>query len=942
MNKKLFISYSHKCFTDEVFTLVKDLEMKGYQVFYDKDVLKKGDWEKTIDNHIRACDYFIYMSSFASNSNEGFCLNELCRAGEFGKKIIPVLLDESLLPLSINKYQRLFFYNCFINNGIASINYEKFFNELIDALSDKEWGYTNDDLRLRKILALVSNRVELYNHYSSFCGRKKAFSDFEKFMNSDNNLLWIPSGPGSGKTAFASMLCWKYPEKIKAIHFCKFNNSDKMDPKKIFASIAYQLSDAIPAYKRKLLDLPELDKIFEKNATRIFEYLILDPLYDISYNENIGVVIDALDECTWGGKNDMANVLQRALSNKSLPKWLKFIVTSRDSIEISNPLKNYATISYSLEANNNEDILEYYKKEIEGLTDEKAEILLAKSEGSFLYAAEICKKIKENELDLNELDLFPIGIYGFFYDCFSRIFENNTTKDISFEIARPYLEILCVSNISMNIETVANILDYDLYKARNIVSTLASLFPLKNNLIQPLHKSLVDWLTSDDILQVYYIDKKNGYFRIYKYMKNIYDNKKYYNNLYVLENFASILIELEKYDELENLLNDLDYQKNVIQAMHFDSGLRRYLEQIQALDNYSHDKTIEVFNNNSFIQIFSLYRRLLYNSGMFFDLRNLGLTNVLARSIDYGMEGEIGKAFYYYIVEEFEKAIKKIKNIVKTEEINKYPYYLAELYNVKGLSERKLALFDDAIESFEKAIDYAKEDNFSCPNSEPNFELCMSNLILGKIYTTKCNFAKANRYYRNSLKAIEHQIEDTVDRDRKISDILFTAEIYRVYAYSKIWENEIDDAIDLLEQADKIYTNNKSTLDRYFVRFQYTSILLKIMQKDKLGNKEALLLLLNNGLNGKYDIGMVNYLLALNILINFNDDKDEIREGMKYANLAADTFFRIEALLEDNESRLILNLLSKKLGISKKLDIDDVEEIENWIEYIKNRIENLD
>ena len=47
-----------------------------------------------------------------------------------------------------------------------------------------------------------------------------------------------------------------------------------------------------------------------------------------------------------------------------------------------------------------------------------------------------------------------------------------------------------------------------------------------------------------------------------------------------------------------------------------------------------------------------------------------------------------------------------------------------------------------------------------------------------------------------------------------------------------------------------------------------------ILEQNKLnGNKEALLLLLNNGLNGKYDIGMVNYLLALNILINFNIHK---------------------------------------------------------------------
>ena len=119
MNKdNIFISYGHNTYDDIIKRVAEDIRKCNYSVFVDVDYLKQGDWEKIIDNHIKDSKFFLFFISKKSTSQEGYCLNELCRAGEIGATIIPIKLDESLTPLSINKYQRLNLEECINPNGI--------------------------------------------------------------------------------------------------------------------------------------------------------------------------------------------------------------------------------------------------------------------------------------------------------------------------------------------------------------------------------------------------------------------------------------------------------------------------------------------------------------------------------------------------------------------------------------------------------------------------------------------------------------------------------------------------------------------------------------------------------------------------------------------------------------------------------------------------------
>ena len=261
------------------------------------------------------------------------------------------------------------------------------------------------------------------------------------------------------------------------------------------------------------------------------------------------------------------------------------------------------------------------------------------------------------------------------------------------------------------------------------------------------------------------------------------------------------------------------------------------VSELEHLHQNKPEFCVKLLSNPTFIKIFSENRRLLYNSGMFFILKKIGLSVALrADATNWGIEGEIGKVFYYYIVEDFNKAIKKAKTLLASEEIKTDYVLQSELYNVKGLSERKLVLFDDALESFENciaAVENVEEEHRA--NSDMEFELSLAHLIKGKIYLAMLDFTNCNKNCKRAIKILSRKIDEMPDSDKKTSNILFLAEDYRVFADAYIWQKEYEYAQEMLQECENIYQANNGSVDRYFIRYKYTSLLLRIMQRDSFG-----------------------------------------------------------------------------------------------------------
>ena len=943
MNEKnIFISYGHNVYDNAINLICEDLRKAGFNVFLDIDYLNVGDWEDIIDEHIKGCKYFVYFISSRSTAHNGYCLNELCRAGEFGLTIIPIKLDESLVPLSINRLQRLSLVEAIKPDGsIIDSVYQKVITNLLSIINgETKLGFSSDETRLKTCLNPISSREDLFRYYSTFCGRKEAFKEFERFLDSDNQLFWLPCSPGSGKTAFSSMLCWNYPDIVGAAHFCKFNNSDKTNPKYIFSSIAYHLSEVIPELKQKLYAIPNLENIFEKNAYRIFEYLIIEPLTNVYRDKPVAIVIDAADECTLHGENEVCTIIQRVIRNNELPKWLKIVVTSRNEVEVSSNLLPVAYICKSFESHNDEDLKEYYLSQLGDLSDDQLTLLLSKTEGSFLYASEICKQILSQHVSLNEINYFPVGIYGFYNDCFNRIFHK--AEDITFQEARPILEYICISLEAVDENFLCKLLNYDIYKVRHILNKISNLFPIRNHQIEPLHKSLIDWLTNEDsISHNYFVSKKNGYLIQYNYFKNLYSTNDYEDEIFIFKYFANAIIELGYKNELYNLLNDLKFQTKKIQLLYFDTGISAYIEEIYKLSAMDANLAINLFTQDTFKEIFSIHRRLLYNSGLFFRLKDSGLSSAFRNDTSsWSLEGEIGKVFYYYIVEIFDKAIAKAKQLIANNvELQTKPHLLAELYNVKGLSERKIVAFDDALESFDNALinGEAALDLERIDNTDPEFEISLAHLIKGKIYTRMLDFTAANKSYKKAVRTLSNEIEEMINDDKKISNLLFLAEDYRVFADSLIWEGDLAYASEMLTECDNIYFDNKATSDRYYIRYRYISIFQLILEGEYESSITSLKAMLNEKIKGKYDIGQINFLLALAILKSSNNE-EELQEGMGYAKKGYTIYESIDAYLEKDECLTLLKYYYLKLNITRRLDFEENPFIEVWRDYIEERL----
>src|SRR4051812_31957224 len=98
----IFLSYGHDEYTPDVLEIKKDLEAKNHQVWFDAERLREGlDWERYIEDGIRWCDKMVLVMTPHSvrrrnpkqpASKDGFCLNEIAKALESNKLIVPVLL----------------------------------------------------------------------------------------------------------------------------------------------------------------------------------------------------------------------------------------------------------------------------------------------------------------------------------------------------------------------------------------------------------------------------------------------------------------------------------------------------------------------------------------------------------------------------------------------------------------------------------------------------------------------------------------------------------------------------------------------------------------------------------------------------------------------------------------------------------------------------------
>jgi hypothetical protein len=123
---KLFMSYAHD--DNTIVQQLKEVLFKGgHTVWIDSHIVTGREWQKELENEIRTASGIV-LAITPKWLNSPWCQWEFVTAYELGKKVIPVMLEETKLPDRIGKFQ----YADFTGGFTDTAKIQKFLNDLLD------------------------------------------------------------------------------------------------------------------------------------------------------------------------------------------------------------------------------------------------------------------------------------------------------------------------------------------------------------------------------------------------------------------------------------------------------------------------------------------------------------------------------------------------------------------------------------------------------------------------------------------------------------------------------------------------------------------------------------------------------------------------------------------------------------------------------------------
>ncbi|KAG8712935.1 hypothetical protein FRC09_019302 [Ceratobasidium sp. 395] len=253
-------------------------------------------------------------------------------------------------------------------------------------------------------------------------------------------IYWVYGFAGLGKSSIAASLCQRLDEQnmLAASFLCKHDDPNLRDPQRVFNTIVHGLATRYKPYALAVARAIRGNaQPCSSHIPRRYIELVkkpLESLLDTSPTRIYVIVVDALDECE--GKETRASLFACLRSMSQLVPWLKLIVTSRPDKDIEAVFGrgNDYVVSHDLgEDAASEDIHTFAHKHMSQITtlesrsawlDDMTQKLVERANGLFIWAAVVCKFVKEGTNPKGRLeDLLRNTASAVTFDPFARLHE---------------------------------------------------------------------------------------------------------------------------------------------------------------------------------------------------------------------------------------------------------------------------------------------------------------------------------------------------------------------------------------------------------------------------------------------------------------------------------------------------------------------------------------
>ena len=361
---------------------------------------------------------------------------------------------------------------------------------------------------------------------------------------SGNRVMVISGDAGMGKSVIAAVVCQRmqHAGRLSGSHFCQHNKERYRNPKVMLQSLACQLCDVLPEYKRELVKRLSRNLGVDMNTLEVqelFEFLFEEPLCRVGDpGRNLLLVIDGLDESEYKGHNNLLEVLANHFCK--LPVWFRFLVTTRPEINIADRLKRFNPIQLEQDDEENvKDIRLFLEKQLSsviqsGSEDVVIDALVRKAAGHFLYAYLMVDFIKENVSLLTPEELgrtLLSGVSSVYQSYFERLEKELKISEDQF---LTFLSALAAAREPLPLDFVSKMMLSDSKfpsGPRNVtksINSISTLLPVHDDCIVFFHKSVKDWLTDRTAYgrHNFSVDEKQGHVMLSELCTNELNNVK--------------------------------------------------------------------------------------------------------------------------------------------------------------------------------------------------------------------------------------------------------------------------------------------------------------------------------------------------------------------------------------------------------------------------------